>query len=426
MKKILLSTLALATLSSTVYASKARIMALGDESEDNFYIEDSRRIFTNVAQIHNYKNTVMAEWGNEGAASGALDADSNPKAMGGFISTCGNMVCGAYLGNESNISSSLRIIATDLTKTTGAALKTADNQVDLFLGGDMGSTKWAANFLYSASEDKTGSAKSEDSAMAARFGMLATNWEGYVNLSLKSDSKAEGGYKLNGTTAITADQKFDGKLGVQVGGHYKMGSNADSFFAVKKFDWEQGATTKTDGGFLSYRAGYGYKLNVTDSSWAFVRGYYESIKIELEKSGTAKAELTRTKLPLIVGYESKATSWLTLRGSVIHDVMGKVKAKQLASYLTNTGTALDSLHETIAYNYNALVGSIGSGTYFDGEKSLENTTTVNAGATLTFGNLEVDGFVGTTGVARNSTTQAKNGVLSTDNLLTRVGMTYKF
>jgi hypothetical protein len=89
--------------------------------------------------------------------------------------------------------------------------------------------------------------------------------------------------------------------------------------------------------------------------------------------------------------EADATSWLTLRGSVSQDVVLN----------TTKNTA--------------------------GRKSTDtNSTNVNAGATLNFGNLKVDGVVGTTGSSRAATTASEQGVLATDNLMTRVGVTYKF
>ena len=53
-----------------------------------------------------------------------------------------------------------------------------------------------------------------------------------------------------------------------------------------------------------------------------------------------------------------------------------------------------------------------------------NSTTVDAGATLNFGKLKVDGSVGTTGTT--GTAASKTGVLSTNNMLTRVGVSYWF
>ena len=58
MKKILgLSAAIVMGLTSTAaLASKARILALGEEVEDHYFIEDSRSIFTNASYVNNYAN----------------------------------------------------------------------------------------------------------------------------------------------------------------------------------------------------------------------------------------------------------------------------------------------------------------------------------------------------------------------------------
>ena len=53
---------------------------------------------------------------------------------------------------------------------------------------------------------------------------------------------------------------------------------------------------------------------------------------------------------------------------------------------------------------------------------------MNAGATLTFGQISIDGLLAISGAARNATnsTATNNGTLTGDNLLSKVGLTYKF
>lgn len=406
MRKIFLSTLALATLTSNVYASKARILALGEEAEDHFYVMDSRYIFTNASFANEYANTAFIEWGEKGLST-ALDADSSPKAMGGFLKKSGSYTYGAYLGNESNVSSLLRILASEsvtATTTTGL-LPTADNQIDLFIAGgaDM---KWGANFVYAKSETtETGADKISDSAMALRLGAHTSVWDAFANLSLASDAENKN---------LAGENKFEGKFGLQVGGAYNMGSSK-LHASYKKFDWDQTRNDeKTEGGFTRLDLGVGHMYKVADSGSVFTRVQFSKLNVELKYDN--KAELDRTVVPFVIGYEGVATSWLTLRGSLVHNLHSKVKSKNL-SEIPGASTAT-TLQAIALGTYN--------GSVTDGETTVANSTTVNAGATLTFGNLEVDGFIGTTGAGRNSATQAKNGVLATDNLLTRVGMTYKF
>ncbi len=404
MKKIILSAVALSTLSMSAYASKARILALGDETEDNFYVMDSRYIFTNSSYAADFADQVMLEWGGTGSASaGTLDQDKDPKAMGGFLKKSGAYTYGAYLGNESNVSSFLRILAS----STDTVLQTADNQIDVFVAGgaDM---KWGFNFLYAGAETKeTNKETIKDSAMAMRLGAHQDNWDGFANISLKSESENKNG---------TGKPKFEGKLGFQLGGSYTM-NDVKFHGSYKKFDWEQTLSdVKTDGGFTRMDLGFGRTYKVADEGKVFARVQYTKLNVEL-KYAAGTAELDRTVMPLIIGYEGKATSWLTLRGSVSHNLHSKVKSTKLGSVIQGAAT-------TAALQNSALTAYNGSTT--DGESTIANSTSVNAGATLEFGALSIDGFVGTTDLNRAATAESKKGVLATDNLLTRVGMTYKF
>jgi hypothetical protein len=416
MKKILgLSVIAAMGLASTTtLASKARIIALGEEVEDQYFIEDSRSIFTNAAYVNNYSDSLMLEWGGSGSTSGNyLDQDSDPKAMGGFLKKSGNFTYGVYLGNESNVSSFLRIAASPDDLTTATYLENADNQVDFFIGSEMANgIKWGANFLYTSDSNEpsgVNTAYSEDSAMAVRFGALATNWEGYVNLSLKSESE-----KKN----LTPASKFDGKFGIQAGGSYTM-NEYKMYASYKTFTWEQtggnqAAGVKTDGGFNRLFVGVGktHKINSTDT--VTLRAYFDSLNIEM-KYASGTAELKRTALPIIASYEANATSWLQLRGSVNYNLIGTAESKNLSTFVgTESGSLSNSLKYKALASYN--------GSLTNGKSTIEDGTGVRAGASLLFGKLTVDGVIG----ASTAAGSAKTGVLQLDNLLTRVGMTYNF
>jgi len=93
--------------------------------------------------------------------------------------------------------------------------------------------------------------------------------------------------------------------------------------------------------------------------------------------------------------EADATSWLVVRGAVSQNlILGQSKTT-----VTNTP---------------------------DAKSTIANSTVVNAGATLNFGKLKVDGLVGTTGTTGTTGAGTNTGVLQTNNLLTRVGVTYAF
>lgn len=434
MKKLLLITSALTLISTSAMASQARLLALGMKETDNegmYHISDARNIFLNPAYVNIYNNYVTTEYGRIGvpaainAATGSaatLDNSAAPKAQGGFFTKSGDMVYGLYLGNESNTSSLLRIVGTSAIATidgatalngTGASskmLQSTDNQVDLFVGGDNG-LKWGANALVAFG--KNDGRKAKDSAIATRFGAIGSNWDAHLNLSLASKAEATDVVAIPANAALneTVTHEFKGKLGIQVGGSYILGGNSRVFGYVKHYGWEstdsytkyaalggaiggQNGTVKGD--FTSYHLGWGtqYDVNTTDKIFASVAGR----KTDINAKFATKGEVRHLVVPVTLGYEAKATEWLVLRGSVIQNLYGN-----------KDNTGMNSL--------NPVAKSLITGIYgVDGKGTIAKSTEVNAGATLAFGKLSIDGLVGA----------KATGSLTLDTLLTRVAATYNF
>lgn len=450
MKKLLLITSALTLISTSALASQARLLALGMKETDNdgmYHVSDARNIFLNPAYVNVYSNYVTTEYGRFGAPatvltgnmSGAtLDNSIAPKAQGGFFSKYGDMVYGFYLGNESNTSSLLRIVGTSsvaaMNGTTTLAsppvgtvskmLQSTDNQLDLFIGGDTG-IKWGANALVAIGKDEA--RKGKDSAIATRLGVIGSNWDAHLNLSLASKAEATDSVTATGLgigAATDVKHEFKGKLGIQVGGSYVLSGNNRAFGYVKHYGWEQadnfnhaalpGAVRTAIGGqngtvkgdFTSYYLGWGthYDMNTSDKVFVSLAGR----KTDVNAKFTTKGEIRHIVVPLTIGYEAKATEWLTLRGSVIQNLYGQKDNKGLASL----NPVAKSIITTI---YGA-----------DGKGSIANSTEVNAGMTLTFGKLAVDGLIGMTDTTGASTTTSKVGILSWSNLGTKVAATYNF
>ncbi len=452
MAKKLLGIAALSALSMIpANATIARLQALGmseTDLEGSYYIQDDRNIFLNVANINNYKDSVILEWGANGnnfnGSTLQTDKYFNPKAKGGMIKSHGDYVYGVYLGNESNTSSLLRGVATGAysasTLGNSAMLYGSDNQLDLFFGGQASSFKWAVNGVYTADNNATN--KSQDYGYAIRGGLIGDKWDAFVNLSVGSKS-----HRRNTVTGGTATGQehlytFDGKFGIHVGGGYQVSDAGRVYGFMKKFDWEQfdsigatagfGAVTAggggtgagiitdangrgqlgiVEGGFITYALGYGHTYEMEKGTF-FANIEYRHKSIELEF--TNKAEGKNNYIPLTLAYEHKSTNWLTLRGSVTQNIWG---------YRENNNYSSLSLAGVLAAN-----DQFGADTN-GGKVTLTNTTDVRGGATLTFGNLKLDGLIGFGGTAGSLSTTASNnkrGVLDMDRLLARVGMVYSF
>ncbi|MCR9204877.1 MAG: hypothetical protein NXH75_09880 [Halobacteriovoraceae bacterium] len=450
---VLLLLVAMVPASATI----ARLKALGMNETDNegsYYIQDDRNIFLNVANINKYKDSMILEWGgsgtNFGSASLTTDEDAGPKAKGGFLKSHGDYVYGVYLGNESNTAALLRGVGTgayaaDNALPAGAGgsagdsmLDGADNQLDLFFGGSSSMGDWGVNLVYT--EDKNAANNAYNIAHALRAGLTNDNWGAFVNLSTGSKSKQID--TIAAAPGGTVSHAFDGKFGVHLGGHYnlKKGDTSSTVYGfVKKFDWEQfdsagstsgltanvptsptlgglsglarnsrGQAGTIDGGFMTYAVGWGSQMK-SGKGTLFTNVEYRSK--EIEAKFTAKAEGKRVEVPITVGYEYMATSWMTLRGSVRQNIYG---------YRENNNYTSLNLFGNVA-----AISQFGADT--NGAKVTDlNTTNINAGASFDLGKVRIDGFIGTTSGTRNATTGAENGTLALDNLLTRVGMVYSF
>jgi hypothetical protein len=347
MKKNVLVIAGLAVLSTNAFASKARMQALG-QGNVSYYISDSRSVFLNPAAINENKNYIVAEWGTAAAAT---------RSEGGFFREQGSFNYGLYLGNNSNAAGS----------THGTNYSAQANAADLFIGGDMG-MKWGAKFHMASQKDEsalTGTVARKNDAMGIGLGVVHGDIEGYANIDLNDKSVGQ-------TTSAAADEsKFSGSM--QVGGSYKLtGWTLFGDYASSKLEetgQAQGAVTRST---LVVGAGRVHELTngarlVTDASYSLL-----TVK---DNAGSVKT----TRLPVTLGVEADATSWLVLRGSVAQSLTGGRKAA-------------------------------------DGKVTSTDTNVVAAGASLNFGKLKLDGTV----------TNENTGELRLDTLMSNVSMSYSF
>ncbi len=380
MKKQLVLVTGLAVLAAPAFASKARLQALGESTNGSQYISDNRNVFLNAAHVNNHKDLVTFE---TGASSAVTDGADTPRAEGGYFFSNGNMVYGVQLGEQSDTAHALRVASGIVTTAANLAER---NAIDLFVGGDAG-VKWGASLLYSSSEDKQNvgaqDVKEQDS-MRVRLGASQGNWDAFANISITNEVKAADG------------DKFEGSAGYQVGGSYML--NSYTLFA-NYADFSGDGTVvgdKKEVSLNTYEVGVGRSTKLNDKTSLFTKVSYRAVTTENARQAAGNGarfvnkKREETNLPVVIGLEHDATAWLTLRGSVgqsvfINEIKGQDK---------NTATS---------------------------------TTVVNAGATLKFGDLSVDGVIGN--IDNDGTTVVagtEDGQIRSDVLMSRVSMTYRF
>ncbi|MFA5583042.1 MAG: hypothetical protein WDA09_02415 [Bacteriovoracaceae bacterium] len=442
MKKIIALAGLAVLATNTAEASKARLLALGEnlETAGSLYFSDNRNIFQNAAYIHEYKDGIYMEWGSQGTefnsnytvpgSNGNLankyDSDTNPQAEGGFLKSHGKYVYGLYLGAESYITHEAR----NYLRLTNSANIHQDNQIDLFFGAaESEDFKWGVNVTYSNTKEDSNDSKQKSASI--RLGVMGKKWEGYANVAVMNEAETADitGFGATGFTTGTGKDKFEGKRGWELGGSYDLGF-AKAFGYWRHGVWEQDVDSasfvivgtdpvptgalyqgKSEFDTNRIRVGLGREAQLTDRTTLFTKLEYVMTKREVEGKGAVKgtANIDDYYVPLTIGLEHDATSWLTLRGSV---------TQYLVSEQDNDYGKLNDTPGTIS--------GLVTAKYQPGKRSFQNSTNVNAGLTLKFGDLAIDGVIGTSSAGNIVDTKSENGVFSLDNLASRVAMTYRF
>ena len=372
MKKQIVLGLGLAVMATPALASKARLLALGEDANGSFYINDNRNIFLNASEVNNHKDLVTFEWGAAVPNASATGDADKPNAEGGLFRSMNNMVYGVQFGRSVALNDGIDDF------TTAPSAPKADNAIDVFVGGDAG-IKWGVQGTYASSKDETGANDDKVSVIDLAGGVTAGDVAGYVKYGIKNKSES-------------AADEVEGKNNLEVGGSYKL--NAYTIFGqygMSKYELDAAIDDEVKSNYFQIGAGRANKLN--DKATLFTKVAYVN---EKEEADAANTEDKQWNLPATIGLEYDAASWLVLRASISQSLLSKIDKE--------SATAQDG--------------------------TLSETTTVAAGATLKFGELSVDGMIGNnddgnvTGGQDNTSTG--KGQLRTDSLMSRVAVSYRF
>jgi len=363
MKNTLALVLALAVVSSPAYASRARLEALGEGKNGSYYINDSRNMFLNPASIAKHKKKLLLELG----VSQGVDSAGASVGQGGFINTFGDFTYALYLNNTSDTMAAA-------AAQFGALAVAPDASIELQLAGE-GAVNWGVGVTTAGNNDGARTA----SYWGVRAGIEKDALAVFGVLGLSSSLK-------NGTTEL-----LKGKLRLDAGATYKM----DNMTVFGKYSTSTNDVNLGAGAFetnsTSFGAGVGFQKEMTKSTTMFTR-------VEADYATAKSAGVTNSKaynIPLVLGAETQALSWLAVRGSIGHSLIGQS---------------------------------------ITGRQDLSGLTSVGAGVGMTFGDLTIDGLVSSgsapTPVSANGI--GMNGVATTaifgfgNDTITRIAMTYNF
>jgi hypothetical protein len=364
MKNTLVMAAALALMASPAMASKARLTALGNAS----HLSDIQDSLVNSSKLLEHGDWVTFEMGKANVNTTGTVTD--PHAEGGFARSMGDSRYGFYLGSTPSWVTSVR----------QSAYLVNENPINLIYGSKAGDLAWGAGLMYSNSDRKT--VKAKQSALGLNGGVTGANWDAGLTIGLSNTYKNE-------TTGSEVD--FKGKTAFDLAGTYTMGTLTYSAGATMNGGKEETGTTGTVAHDYDNTS---YNVGVLNSHKADGADFFYGAKLMMSTNKdkkTADIKTETTSLPVQVGIEADATSWMVLRASLTQNfLLGSTKS-------TGAGVAASPADEA---------------------NTIANNTSVAAGAGLKFGKLMLDGTL----EAANSNTAALNG----NAFLASAAVTYMF
>jgi len=369
MKKLLV--LAAVTIASvSAFASKARLNAL----QASMHLSDAQDVVGHAGgpikpdQAAANGEWVTLEWG------GTTTATSN--AEGGFVRKMGdNAAMGAYLGNRSDTFATFRAAT-----TTPASYLNQPNPLNLYYGAKAGDMTWGLGLFYVSAENKVAKQKENITGLTASA-TSAAGWDAQLLLGLGGETKNE--------ITVGSERALKAGSNMKLSGGYAM----DTMYFYASYGTATaketiGTTTPHD--FDSQTTALGVVNSHKKDGTDFFYGIAYSMAVSKDKATGVDSKDETTTLPVIIGIEAEAASWLVLRGSITQNIalVGSRKVSAGTAAATVDGTPADS-------------------------------TTVAAGAGVKFGKFIVDGSFANAGT--------NGGAVGSDaNFLTQASMTYSF
>jgi hypothetical protein len=359
-------------LASPAFASKARMTALGNAD----HLTDAQTAFATPTDLLSLGEWATFEFGKTPSVTTDVDA---PNAEGGFVKSMGDAKLGFYLGHHD-----AKINAARAKIFTAGNRLTEENPVDVFYAAKAGDLAWGVRLGYSTGKKDaaatTSKYKNDSTTLAASVAQDA--WSAELGTTLTDKVAFEG----------TNSTDYKGKSQIHARGTYTMdtmfyslafdtnGGNDDGPVAASQTGLEQSTITinaienrKVDGGTFFYGLGLSQDTNKNITS------------------STADVKTTTMSLPMIVGVEVDANSWMVLRGSIKQNVILSSKKIDTTPVATTDGT-----------------DSIGA------------NTVVAAGAGFKFGKLMLDSTI------ESGTGATANGKINGTTLLAMGSLTYTF
>lgn len=358
-------------------ATKARNAALAN----SFHLRGTQTVYSSPYHVYSLENFVSLESGLTTATSTSNGAE------GSFQMNAGEN--GKLFISLGHLDETTQPVRSFINAVGGTNFKPQQNAVEFIYSHKTESAIFGYGAYLSNYNNKLAGSEEKESSNGLRLSGShgALGWK--VNLGLTN-------------TAETTTVKMKGGLFANLGLRYKIDSTSLAFdytvWGVKTENVTTSATIQEhDYANIVLRAVHSTKV---ESNEIF---YGAGINQTNLKDKVMDKKLNRLHLPLIIGFESKATDWLILRGSVTQSVL-VTTFKDERGYPAAAGSVVSPANGTADLEYS-------------GEP---NSTSVAVGAGLKFGKLTIDGTL------KDLMTSAGGQRLDGANLLAQAGVVYNY
>lgn len=348
MKKILVAAALTMAAAPAAMASKARVEALANSR----HVLDFQTAFDRPYQFMALSEQATIEWGQTGDT-----VPTNPHAEGGFVKRHGDdSAFGLYFGRRSADFSEV----IDTVNGGGANLLKEQNGLNFFYASKMAEWTWGATLKYSnGKDDAANEAKVSSMGVAVAASNGTWDFELVQGFTGKSENAA-------------AEVESKGLTNITVG--YHMSPEMEFYANAKMVKVEGGgALAGQEIEKNSYKVGMVNTLSKSEEG-----NFFYGVEVASNKTKDVEESLT---LPVYMGVEHNAASWLVLRASVAQNVILN-ETKDDAS----------------------------------GDKEDLDSTAMAAGVGIKFGKSLIDATF----------TQTDAGTINSDNLFSQVAYTYTF
>lgn len=343
MKNILIVALMIA--GSSAFASKARYMALGGAA----HLTDMQTVVNGIpSDIMLVPESMEFNFGP--ASTVGSDAD------GGMVKAMGEARLGFFLG------------AVDSTRET--AYLGVENPFSVAYGAKAGDMTWGVLFSYADSVKKVNPALGTDDKKQSYMNLTGSVGMGDTTVALNLGL----GDTATGNGTVESYKYTNSPMGLAV--YHKVSDwTVYGEYEASTKTVTEAAETKTTRSDITIGGVHAMKSEGAD--------FFYGIAYQMTNSKTGSAKTDTTSLPFIIGIETDAASWLTLRGSVTQNV---------------------------------LLGGSKTTTPDDGMNSTDHNTNVNAGM----------GFKFTKSMLDITLTAADTGAINGTSFGANAGLTYLF